>query len=105
MVRKVDILNVIPMRVYKIVRKMENDMLAAEQVLYNLSRMSPDMLEFSVSSGMDPDKTETEMYEIINNISDRLRRIDTIVELVNDNPTEFINEEFMEGFIYGSNFS
>lgn len=103
--RKVDILNVVPMKVYRIVRKMENDLLAAEQVIYNLGRMSPDMIEFSVSSGMDPDKTEQEMCDIINNISDRLRRIDTIVELVNDSPAEYINEEFMEGFIYGDNFS
>lgn len=101
MVGKISVLNIVPFKLYKLVRRMEQDLEAAFQVATNTRHMSPEMLELAADSGIDPLQTEQEMEDIMNNIELRLDRIFLMAKHMNDYPEE-VNQELLEGFIYGA---
>ena len=101
MVGKISILNIVPLKLYKLVRRMEQDLEAAYQVSMNMRHMNAETIDLALASGIDPDKAIAEMEDVMNNIEVRLDKIFLMAKHMHEYPEE-VGEEILEGFIYGS---
>jgi len=101
MVGKISVLNIVPLKLYKLVRKMEQDLEAAYQVHRNMIHMTPEAADLAADAGIDPDKAIEEMEVVMNNIEARLDRIFLMAKHMNQFPEE-VGEEILEGFFHGS---
>lgn len=92
------------MKLYLVVKKMEEDCEAAYQVAMAMRRMTREMIDLALENGFNPDAKEIEMLQIVDDIEGRLGRIDDVIRHFNQYP-EYIDQEVMEGLIYGESFT
>ena len=101
MVGKITVLNIVPLKLFTLVRRMERDLEAAYQVYQNMRHMDPDTADLAEAAGLNPEETIKEMNTIMDNIEVRMDAIFSMVKHMNEYPEE-VGEELMEGFIYGT---
>jgi hypothetical protein len=103
MVGKISILNVVPMKLFQFMRRMDHDYEAAYMAAVDMKHISPDAMDLAKSQGIDPLETEERMYGFMEEIESRRERIYALIQHLNEN-TDQIDEVVMEGLIHGSQF-